>query len=159
MVRWSDFDVNTFTEKRPAGEEADGYEGQRIAQGSPLGCGNCAMNAVVEHIADAHVTKDDGQQFTQNVEKQGVDTEHLERHGPTTMAADVDEVHEQSLQGSCQTTGHQHIRRTPDALVQRQSILQQVPQNDECGPCEQESIHLLRHISSLHHALATVETD
>ena len=82
----------------------------------------------------------------------------MEESGPSAFLLYIDNIHQQSLQKRCQTTSHQHVAGAPDALVQRQTVAQQVTAYHAYRTHHKQGNHLLLYGLTLTYQHTTVES-
>ena len=96
------------------------------------------MDAIIHLLRHAPVAQEDSQQFARHVERKGIDTEDVEEfggrwkvEGGRRSATQINDVHEQCLEEGGEATGHEDVTGTPDALIERQTVGEQIAADDE----------------------------
>ena len=90
-------DVNLLFEERIAYHPTDDDMSKGEEEGGPIGVGDNGMNAIIQRLADAKSSEEDGHDFAKDIQEQWIDTKDKERCGPLFLSFYVDKEHEQSL--------------------------------------------------------------
>ena len=113
--------------ERISHQPVEHHEREGIGERCPLGRRHHGVDGIEDEVVDAEMAEDDGQQFAQDVEEQRVHAEDEEEGGETAFlpillqeGGRLFQLDDDDQQDDGQSAGGEHIRGTPDALVQRQ---------------------------------------
>ena len=116
------------------------------------------MNPTIDGLGDADVTQKNGEKLARHIESKGVDAKHMEESGPARLLLNIDDIHQESLKQGGEATGDHHIAGTPDALVEGETVREQIATNDEDGAHHEEGDDFIRDRFFLADKFATIET-
>ena len=152
-----EFDVDFLSVKDVTDEEIEGDEIEGVSQGSPLERRDDGVDGVVDNLRNAEVAQENGEKLAGDVEGKGVDTKHMEESGPTGFLLNIDDIHEEGLQQGGEAAGDHDVAGAPDALVEGQTIREQIASNDKDGAHDKEGDDLIRNGIFLTDEFATIE--
>ena len=155
--RLLEFDVNLFSIENIAEDEVETNEIEGINERGPLQWRDDGMDAIIDHLREADIAQDNGEKFAGDIKGEGIDAKDVEERCPTGFLLNINDIHEESLQQRGQTTGHHHIAGTPDALVEGQTVREQVTANDKNRAHHEEGYHLIANDLFLTDEFSTIE--
>ena len=126
-----------------------GNEDRGVCQRRPfVGCYGCVEHGVYG-VVQCELLEQYGEQFACHVECQCVhaeDAAHVKRPPEDVEAPvfvfEVDDEHDESLRERRQSAADEHVRRAPYAFVQRQSVCEQIA-DDDAHRADDEQVHRL----------------
>ena len=117
------------------------------------------MNPTIDDLGDADVAQENGEELAGNIESESVDTKHMEESGPIGFLLNIDDIHQEGLEQGGEATGDHNVAGAPDALVEGQTIREQVATDDEDGTHHEEGDDLIRDSLFLADEFATIEAE
>src|SRR5574344_1650505 len=155
----SNFNVNLFLEQRISHYPVKQHENNRIAQRGKIRIQDNRIDTSVNHLLDAEILENDGQQLTEYIQKQRVHTETDEEGCPFLAFLHINHIDEPGQQGSGHTAGNQHEGRRPYSLVQRKSVGKHEADGYERKAEDEQMKHLVIQFLVLHQNLSAPEPD
>ena len=116
------------------------------------------MNPTIDGLGDADVAQENGEELAGNIEGKGIDTKHMEESGPTGFLLNIDDIHQEGLEQGGEATGNHNVAGAPDALVEGETVREQIATDDENGTHHEEGDDLIRDSILLADEFATIET-
>ena len=116
------------------------------------------MNPTIDGLGDADVAQENGEELAGNVESESVYSKHVEESGPIGFLLNIDDIHQEGLKQRGESAGNHDIAGAPDALVEGQTIREQIATDDENGTHHEEGDDLIRDCLFLADEFATIET-
>ena len=154
-----EFNVDLLAVEDVADEEIEGDEIEGISEGSPLERRDNGVDPTIDGLRNADVAQKNGEELAGDIKGEGVHSKNVEEGGPTRFLLDIDDIHQEGLEEGGETAGDHHIAGAPDALVEWQTIREQITSNNEDRTHHKQGNHLLFDGLFLTDEFATIEAE
>jgi len=154
----SKFDVDFLAVEDVSEGKIEGKEIDGVSERSPLQRRDKRMNPTIDGLGDADVAQENGEELAGNIESESVDTKNVEESGPIGFLLNINHIHQEGLEQGGEATGDHNVAGAPDALVEGETVREQIATDDENGTHHEEGDDLIRDCLFLADEFATIET-